>query len=58
MKRLLNGQYTKDAADAVMANANSVLKLNLQEGYDSLFHIKNVKKQQIKRIHLNKRSLI
>jgi hypothetical protein len=56
-ERLLNGQYTKDVADAVMANATGAQIKSIKEGYDSL-HIECKKKQQIKRIQLNKRSLI
>jgi hypothetical protein len=40
-ERLLNGQYTKDVADAVMANATGAQIKSIKEGYDSL--IKNVK---------------
>jgi hypothetical protein len=55
-ERLLNGQYTKDVADAVMANATGAQIKSIKEGYDSL-HIKNVKEAD-KEIQLNKRSLI
>jgi hypothetical protein len=33
-ERLLNGQYTKDVADAVMANATGAQIKSIKEGYD------------------------